>query len=121
MSAFDFARMKMVHSTWILKLRGFVHGRENLDSKDLVSHRDCDLGKWIYSTGLATYGHLPAMQQLERAHKSMHDLAQRVVKLRSAGSLPEAEQEFSKVYETSKEVTALISGLERRVKQQTNV
>lgn len=110
----DFARMKMLHSTWGLRLRGFLLGnRENVDSADLVSYQDCDLGKWIYAAGLTKYGHLPAMQALETKHKFMHDMVRRTVNLKLTGKLQDPEQEFMRIYEVSKSVVALISDVEQ--------
>jgi len=35
----------------VLKLRNFLDGGENLPTEKLASHRDCQLGKWLYSDG----------------------------------------------------------------------
>ena len=81
----DFALMKMVHSTWALKLRAFLNGTQKIDANDLIPYQYCDLGNWIYSVGLPRYGHLKDMQELEKVHKSMHDVAKRVVDLKLGG------------------------------------
>jgi uncharacterized phage infection (PIP) family protein YhgE len=44
-SGVDFARVKMAHRSWRLKLRHFLDGRENIDRTGLTSHQDCELGK----------------------------------------------------------------------------
>ena len=58
------------------KLRHFLDGHENIDRKGLASHRDCELGKWIYAGGMAAYGHLQEMQELETRHKDDARLGQ---------------------------------------------
>jgi hypothetical protein len=56
------------------------------------------------------------MQDLERAHKSMHGMVKHLVDLKSAGRAQDAGEEYQKVYESSKEVVALISAVEKEVK-----
>jgi hypothetical protein len=75
-ASLDFAAVKAAHRTWRLKLRGFLDGRENLAAGKLSSHRECDLGKWIYGNGGGTYQHLAEFQRLEERHKEMHALVQ---------------------------------------------
>jgi methyl-accepting chemotaxis protein len=114
-NSMDFARVKMAHRSWRLKLRSFLDGRENIDSKGLASHRDCELGKWIYGGGTSAYSRLPEMQELEKKHKDMHALVKHVVKLKHAGKASEAEQEFSRVGDAAEQVVALITKVEAQV------
>ncbi len=111
----DFARVKMAHRSWRLKLRGFLDGRENLDPKQLASHQTCELGKWIYAEGMATYAHLPPFQDLEKKHKAMHGMVKQVVELKHAGNVPEAEVGFIRVVNAAEEVVALITKVEAQV------
>jgi methyl-accepting chemotaxis protein len=111
-SSVDFARVKMAHRSWRLKLRSFLDGRENIDRKGLASHRDCELGKWIYAAGLSEFGHLHEMEELEQKHQNMHELVKHVVELKHAGKVKEAEQGFSQVCSTAEEVVGLISRVE---------
>lgn len=112
----DFARVKMAHRSWRLKLRGFLDGRENLDPKQLASHRTCELGKWIYSEGLANYAQLPVFQELEKKHKAMHALVKQVVELKHDGKVQKAEEEFARVASMGEEVVDLITKAEGQVK-----
>ncbi len=114
-SSVDFARVKMAHRSWRLKLRSFLDGRENIDRAKLASHRDCELGKWIYGGGMAAYSHLQEMQELETMHKDMHALVKHVVELKHAGKASEAEQEFSRVCAEAEGVVALINRVEAQV------
>jgi len=109
----DFALMRMVHSTWALKVRAFLNGSQQIDPNDLISYRDCDLGKWLYSAGLTKYSEMKEIQELEQAHKSMHDLVKRIVDLKRAGKAHDAAQEFLRMHELSKEVVALLTRMEQ--------
>ena len=115
MSTVDFALVRMAHQTWRLKLRAYLSGREDLDPKQLSSHKDCGLGKWIYSAGLAQHGHLRDLQQLEKRHKQMHELVKQVVVLNSASRKQEAEAEYAKVLQAADDVVDLIAKVEKQV------
>jgi len=114
----DFSRVKMAHRNWRFKLRAFLDGREHLDPKTLASHRDCELGKWIYAQAMPSYGQLPEVQQLEEKHKGMHALVKQVVELQGAGKTEEAEQEFTRVSAAAEQVVALLTSVERDVQSQ---
>jgi methyl-accepting chemotaxis protein len=112
----DFARVKMAHRSWRLKLRGFLDGRENLHASSLASHETCELGQWICAEGSAAYAQLPAFQELEAKHKVMHALVKQVVELKHAGKVQEAEEEFTRVGSAAEEVIALLSKVEAHIK-----
>ncbi len=50
-------------------MRSLQDGKEALTSAHAVSHNQCDLGKWLYSDGMSTYGHIAEMVELERVHE----------------------------------------------------
>jgi methyl-accepting chemotaxis protein len=114
----NFAVVKMAHQTWRLKLRSFLDGTESIDTKDLTSHRDCGLGKWIYSSETMAFASLPDFVELEKKHKSMHQLVKQVVDLKHIGRVKEAQQEFLKVKDSANEVVTLISKVEEKVNGQ---
>ena len=113
----DFARVKMAHRSWRLKLRGFLDGRADLDPKQLGSHQTCELGQWIYGEGKAVHAHLPAFQELEKKHKAMHALVQQVVELKLDGKDQDAEEKFTQVGDAAEEVVAILGEVERLVAQ----
>jgi hypothetical protein len=113
----DFARVKMAHRSWRLKLRGFLDGREDLDPRKLASHRDCELGKWIYGEAMNRYGDWREFRDLEKKHASMHALVKQIVELKHAGKTAEAEEQFAGVAEASEAVIALITKVEQLVKE----
>jgi methyl-accepting chemotaxis protein len=115
-ASLDFSRVKMAHRSWRLKLRGFLDGRENLDPSKLASHQACELGKWIYAEGMATYSHVHGFQELESKHKAMHDVVKQVVELKHAGKVQDAEEAFTYVANTGEEVVALLTKVEAQVK-----
>jgi methyl-accepting chemotaxis protein len=115
MSQMDFGLIKMAHRTWRMRLRRYLDGKEDIDPKTLASHQSCELGKWIYSSGMTKFGHIADMKELEKKHKFMHGLVKQVVTLKLSGKTKEAEQEFSKVHESAEAVISLLTTLEKRV------
>jgi methyl-accepting chemotaxis protein len=111
----DFARVKMAHRSWRVRLRRFLDDKEVIEPDKLGSHRDCELGRWIYAEAMPTYGHLPEVQQLEGQHKHMHDLVRQVVELKHHGKPDEAEMHFSGVTDAAEEVVALLTNVERQL------
>ncbi|MBZ5597979.1 MAG: CZB domain-containing protein [Acidobacteriia bacterium] len=105
----------MAHRSWRLCLWSFLDGRESLDLKQLASHRDCELGTWLYAHAMSEYGHLHEIQTLEKKHQGMHALVKQVVELKQAGKTKEAEQEFSNVHAAAEEVVGLLSSVEQQV------
>jgi methyl-accepting chemotaxis protein len=114
-ASLDFARVKMAHRSWRLKLRGFLDGREDLDPRELASHETCELGKWIYAEGMAAYAQLPAFQEMEDKHKAMHAMVKQVVELKRAGKTEEAEREYTQVCAAAEQVVALLTSVEKQV------
>ena len=111
----DFARVRMAHRNWRLKLRAFLDGKEDISPVKLASHQNCELGKWIYADAAVTFSHLPAFQELEKKHKSMHASVKQVVDLHNAEKMQAAAEAFARVANTGEEVVALLNKLEAQV------
>lgn len=111
----DFSLAKSKHLSWKSRLRNFLEGSESLTMDQAVSHRDCDLGKWLYSTGMTTYGHVPAMQQIEPLHKQMHELVHQCINHRQNGNASAAEQAYQQVAGLSDKIVSLLSEVEASI------
>ncbi|MCG6552975.1 MAG: CZB domain-containing protein [Candidatus Magnetominusculus sp. LBB02] len=88
---------------------------ERLASSQAVSHRDCDLGKWLYSKGIDKYGKLHEMQKLETIHEELHLTVKEIVALKNSGNTAGAEQSYLKIGPTSKEIINLLTAIEKKV------
>jgi methyl-accepting chemotaxis protein len=113
----DFAAVKTAHHSWRLKLRSFLDGHENIPAIGASAHRDCALGKWLYSGGSAAYGQVPVFRELEEKHKGMHGIVKEVVELKHAGNVALAEKRYLDVCRSADEVVALLTKLEFQVTQ----
>lgn len=111
----DFSLAKLHHQLWKMKLRLFLDNMEKVTVAEAVSHRDCQLGQWIYSTGQAEYGHEANMIKLERVHADFHTEIKQVVVLKNAGKVIEAEAEYQKVVPLSTQVIDLLELLNKKI------
>jgi chemotaxis protein histidine kinase CheA len=117
----DFAAARDKHKRWFDKLRQFLDGKTTLTVEQAGSHKDCALGKWLYSTGLKEYGDIPEMQELEKTHAGFHTLVRNIVTLKTTGQHAEAEQEFGDVKPTSEKIVELLIEVEKKVLESRNV
>lgn len=101
MSAFDFLKAKSAHLHWRVKLLGYLNGQNTLTQAEVLSHEQCELGKWIYSEGLKVYANLPEMQELEKTHKELHETIHRVIEFKDKNMLKEAKDEYELMREVS--------------------
>ncbi len=118
MPAMDFALARFNHQVWKMRLRSFLRGKEELTEAETSSHTDCDLGRWIYGEGVKQFGAYPEMQRLEKTHADMHAKVKQIVKLKNAGDLQAADQEYEKMKALSDEVVLLLTTVEQQVKVQ---
>jgi len=100
---------------WKLQLRNFIEGEEQISSSEIVSPRDCDLGKWLYSEGMSLYGELPEMQEIEKAHIALHDAAENVYHLKTSGNILAARQEMLKLETASMRLFSLLTVMKKKI------
>jgi methyl-accepting chemotaxis protein len=110
----DFALARSKHLNWKTKLRSFLDGGHALTETQALSHKDCELGKWLYSEGLGRYGHLTGMQELEQVHVELHAIVKKVVQLKNAGNATGAQQELIRLGPVSNKIIALLKDIEQR-------
>ncbi len=114
-NSLDFALAKSKHLSWKSRLRNFLDGSEALTLDQAVSHRDCDLGKWLYSSGLTEHGHLPAMKELEKLHTEMHGSVQACISHKNQANEQAASQDYNAVSSLSDKIVGLLGDIEQSV------
>ncbi|MBF0343790.1 MAG: MCP four helix bundle domain-containing protein [Nitrospirae bacterium] len=112
---FDFSNARSKHLLWKTRLRDFLDGKESLTEAQAVSHRDCDLGKWLYSVGLDNFGHMHEMDTLEKIHEDLHSIVKEIVRLKHSGDTSGAEEKYAKIGPLSKEIIGLLTEIEKKV------
>jgi methyl-accepting chemotaxis protein len=121
MSTLDFAAAKLRHTSWKIKLRRFLEGEEALTLAQATDHHACDVGKWLYAAGtggMATWGGIPEMVELEAVHTQMHAAVRRVIEAKAEGRAVDAEREFDLAEGLSQRMVSLLSTIERIVSRQ---
>lgn len=112
---FDFFSARTAHMAWRQKIRDFLDGRKSLTHAEAVSHRDCALGKWLYSEGMKAYGHIDQMQTMEKRHEKLHAVIREIIDLKSAGNNAEAEHRYREIESLSGEIVSLLTAVENQV------
>jgi methyl-accepting chemotaxis protein len=120
MASIDFGEARSKHLVWKSRLRRFLDGQEALSKDQAVSHKHCDLGKWLNSEGLRRHGHLSEMQELDQAHRTLHGVIKRIVELKHAGQHEEAELEFEQVEPVSQQIISMLNAVEHHVKEKAD-
>ncbi|MDQ3047452.1 MAG: CZB domain-containing protein [Bacteroidota bacterium] len=85
----DFEQARAKHILFKSRLRSILYGIE-LDETPVLSHYECNVGKWIYNHALRAYGHLTEMVELEKVHAEIHSSARRLVTLYKDGKVEQA-------------------------------
>ena len=116
MAQMDFGLARLNHQVWKMRLRSFVNGREEMNESEAVSHRDCDLGKWMYGGALDEFRNIPEMAQLEVTHANMHKQIKAIVSAKNKGNADEAKEMFKEIGPLSAEVVQLLTAVEQQAK-----
>ncbi|MCS7073803.1 MAG: CZB domain-containing protein [Bacteroidia bacterium] len=111
----DFLLAKNKHVRWRVRLLSFLEGQESLTYQEVVSHRDCELGKWIYSIGLKKYAHLESFQKLEQVHEIFHRVVKAVVELKEKNDIEGAKREYEQMKEISERILQLLDQCEAEI------
>jgi Chemoreceptor zinc-binding domain len=106
----DVNAARMAHLRWELGLESLVNGEGGREV--LKGHEDCDLGLWIYGTGLRRYGKHSSIWQLKGVHKKFHQAADQTVEAQASGRMAEAGEALSTVRRLSGEILYLLTALE---------
>jgi chemotaxis protein histidine kinase CheA len=117
----DFATARRKHREWFDRLRQLLAGELTMTPEQAGSHKECALGKWLYSAGLRDYGDIGEIVELEKAHVGFHALVKQIVTFRAAGHHAQAEQEFADVKPTSTRIVELLSAAEKKVLETQNL
>ena len=112
---FDFFAARTAHLSWRQRIRDFLDGAKSLTHEEAVSHRDCALGKWLYSRGLADYGHIDEMKVMETEHEKLHSVIREIIDLKHRGNDTQAETRYQDIEALSGRIVALLKAVERKV------
>jgi len=110
--ALDFDKVIAAHAQWKTKFRAAITRKESLDAATIARDDQCELGRWIHSTGKARFGHDAGFMQLLGEHRIFHkcagDVAQTINARRyeQAMHMIDGQSEFGRA---SSQVTGTLS------------
>ncbi len=110
----DLSAAKAAHLNWKTRLRAFLDGKEALSMDEAVSHRHCKFGKWYYSEGLAHFGDIPAMREVEKPHEELHEMIRTIIEYKERGQMDQAEEAYRYVSTISDQIVRLMDEAERQ-------
>ena len=112
---FESARIKHVH--FKSKLRSFLFGNGGAEGP-LRDPEQCGLGLWIADRmrGNGPYAHLPEARQFDRQHVLIHQEANQLMDLHSAGHVEEAMAGFAPVQRVAEQMVLLLQTMEEKLR-----
>ena len=114
-ASFDFSAARSAHLSWVGRLEALLEGEKPISDADLVSHHQCTFGRWYYNQGIANYGHIPAMKQIESPHERLHQRIKECVTLVRKGNHPGATEKLTEIDALSKQIVDLLNQVERAI------
>jgi methyl-accepting chemotaxis protein len=104
----DLSAAKMAHLNWKTRLRSFLDGQGTLTEVEAVSHTECAFGKWYYSEGMKSFGHIQELKDVEEPHAELHRAIKEIIKARNAGDTATAERLYADVDRISRRIVELL-------------
>ncbi|MBA3664494.1 MAG: PAS domain-containing protein [Bacteroidetes bacterium] len=110
----DFEQARAKHILFKSRLRSILYGID-LDQTPVLSHYECNVGKWIYNHALRAYGHLPDMVELEKVHAEIHASARHLVALYKEGKVEAARLGLQDMEKVADKLVELLTTLETKI------
>ncbi|SCA57586.1 conserved hypothetical protein [Candidatus Terasakiella magnetica] len=104
---------RLAHVGWELELERLALGGSIASSSRI--HANCDLGHWIYSSGLRKYGQFPEIWKLKEEHNNFHTIADEIIDLKLHGDKDRALAMINRLRASSRDVVYLLTTLELSV------
>lgn len=113
----DFEQARAKHLLFKSRLRAILYGID-IDEAPVLSHHECNVGKWIYGHALNAYGHIPEMHEFEKIHADIHTSAKKLVALYREGKVEEARTGLSEMELVADKLVAMLHNLEKKLKDE---
>ena len=105
----NFSLVKAKHAIWNVKLTTFIGSNDAAAPENcLVSYRDCQFGKWLYSQGLSGYRSLAEMREIGLVHQQLHQMALDVILLKDAILIQMAQEKVIEMQIVSQRMMRLM-------------
>jgi methyl-accepting chemotaxis protein len=115
MSKTDFTEIRLKHVAWRTRLNDFLEGKPSMTGEEAASHKACDLGKWLYSSGMIKYGEMPEMQELEKIHIELHSTVKNILSLKQSGNISAEKEELMNLDKVLRRIMFLLVDIEEKL------
>jgi hypothetical protein len=110
----DFTTLRLKHVAWRVKLDDFLAGEKSMTEEQAISHKACDVGKWLYTVGMKKYGTWPEMQELEKIHVELHATVRNIMLLKQSGNISAEKEELEKLDKILRKTLFLLVEVEQK-------
>lgn len=93
--AIFFKQKEIDHLRWMQGLEGFILNNEKFSGQ--LDYKQCSFGKWLYGEELNKIKDkkvLALIEEIKAPHKSLHESAQEIIKLKTRGENEQALEKF---------------------------
>jgi hypothetical protein len=111
----DFESALVKHFSFKARLRSFLYGNDSAQAP-LRDPDQCTLGQWIANRSQGAYAKIPEMRDLDREHRLIHQQANKLMDLRTAGKQEEALAGFRQVQMQADQVVLLLQTIEAQLR-----
>ena len=108
----DFEQARLKHAAWKTTVREYLDDKIALGPERIVSHFNCDLGKWYYSEGKEKYGKVVPMQYMEIKHEKLHKIIKDIWDFKQSNDLDMVEDLYFDLMDTSDKIVFYLNEAE---------
>jgi methyl-accepting chemotaxis protein len=109
-AAFDIGRVKNAHLEWKIHLQAVLEGRKKMKVEDVISHHECEFGKW-YNAAQGEMTKSATFLRIKEVHRAVHTLAREIVDNYNNGDTLRAEQGVSAFEEERVKLFSMLDDL----------
>jgi len=104
---------KTDHLLWTWRIYNMLLGYEKIDQKNMGTHHDCRLGRWVDGPESVALRTNPTFLKLASPHELVHEFARQAAQAYSQGDVKEAENLMTQMSRSSQEVVSILNELEQ--------
>lgn len=102
------------HLMWRWKVYNMILGYQKLLESEVGTHHTCRLGKWCDGQHFESKDMCKTIDDMERPHAALHDIAKKAIKAYNSGHKDQAEAYLIEIDQASKEVVASLNKLKKQ-------
>lgn len=106
---------KSSHYAWKTRVQSYILGLADIEESDACDHTECYFGKWFYGEAKKTFGKYAEYQQLEKAHKLVHDELFNIIKHNQSGNKAARESAEFGLINASNQIFDLVNTLGTKI------